>query len=457
MDYNSQRIHRDFSRFKQFCYPGRADRHSEGNKIRNRPNNLASIWSDSQSSLKALLNGKTLSQIAREIKSLLHTNKDIRLKAHAGRLGNEMADILAKEAITSPRAEKLNVPVTRSYLKRKLRVLFSLMEDMCTSLDSFGQFTLLPIATCWQIIDWHHHTVYPKLKEENERYKKALGETRSLLRAAKEQIEDWRTLIQDLTYSVETERLNSSKNSSSEILTAGAEEATRVKHEKDLKDFQEANTNAMVVLTNSMTEEIVQKMPNTCCVTNCRGNYDAESKVAVFSFPKDEELKLKWIKAIPRRDLVATKNTKFEEENAVQTASFSILRKIYDIESSELLKSGIGLTRKALWPTNLERQNVSLALKIFSSNLVKGLLELGKISIGKHESRFGQCRSISGDQYDISIRQLHETENKLRINKELTLISYTSGSFDLDLFDNSDQDENSVEIDDFLRTLKFLI
>ncbi|GBO03937.1 hypothetical protein AVEN_104787-1 [Araneus ventricosus] len=281
-------------------------------------------------------------------------------------------------------------------------------------------------------------------------------------------------------------------------------------------------------------------MPNTCCVTNCRGNYDAGNKVAVFSFPKVQ--KLKWIQAIPRRDLVVTKNTtvcekhftdddmervttfykestgetliaklkkprlkegatpeifphcpsylsstkvardgpedvvhivlvshtvaedlfplikkiilaleeigfkvmgivtdnnsinrkavssfnnppqfqvqyqhpadekmplfylidlvhlikcmrnnwinkingyfmhypQFEgEENAVQITSVSILRKIYDIESSELLKFGIGL-RKALWPTNLERQNVSRALKIFSSNLVKGLLELGE-------------------------------------------------------------------------------
>ncbi|GBN49549.1 hypothetical protein AVEN_64732-1 [Araneus ventricosus] len=474
-------------------------------------------------------------------------------------------------------------------------------------------------------------------------------------------------------------------------------------------------------------------MPNTCCVTNCRGNYDAENKVAVFSFSKVEELKLKCIHAIPRRDLVVTKNTKvcekhftdddiervstfykestgetliaklkkprlkegatpkifphcpsylsstmvardgpevrklnleeqhlhkaiadslltkeqydnkfsfqnfvemhncfsinevppfwsrihkdnhviflslvisecvpcityaitlnddlqlnisykgqnlskrkdtklpikFEgEENAVKTASFSILRKIYDIESSELLKFGIELTRKALWPTNLERQNVSLALKIFSSNLVKGLLELGEkhnlmhygdtlkflnifctwwdianvktVTKGKHknnpmaepitdslndikkeflkkfiawldkyekmnssncrfsrethsalsqtsqaflsvteyccnnlnmyylllgkiqtdklESRFGQYRSMSGDQYHISIRQLYETENKLRISRELKLISHTSGSFDIDLFDNSDQDENSVEIiDDFFQDIE---
>ncbi|GBO32495.1 hypothetical protein AVEN_146814-1 [Araneus ventricosus] len=253
------------------------------------------------------------------------------------------------------------------------------------------------------------------------------------------------------------------------------------------------------------------------------------------------------------------------EENSVQTASFSVLRKLYDIESSELLKFGIGLTRKALWPTNLERQNVSLALKIFSSNLVKGLLELGEkhslmhygdtanflnifctwwdianvktVTKGKHknnpmaepitdslndikkeflkkfiawldkyekmdsnngrfsrethsalrqtsqaflsvteyccnnlnmsylllgkiqtdklESRLRQYRSMSGDQYHISIRQLYETENKLRISRELKLISHTSGSFDIDLFDNCDQDENSVEIiDDFFQDIE---
>lgn len=51
-------------------------------------------------------------------------------------------------------------------------------------------------------------------------------------------------------------------------------------------------------------------MPNTCCVTNCNGNYNAENKVCIFSFPKDEELLQKWIKAIPRENFVVTKNTK---------------------------------------------------------------------------------------------------------------------------------------------------
>ncbi|GBM35432.1 hypothetical protein AVEN_181525-1 [Araneus ventricosus] len=49
--------------------------------------------------------------------------------------------------------------------------------------------------------------LYLKLQEENERYKRALGETRSLLRGAEDQIAEWRTVIQDLTYTLETERL----------------------------------------------------------------------------------------------------------------------------------------------------------------------------------------------------------------------------------------------------------
>ncbi|GBM25061.1 hypothetical protein AVEN_96647-1 [Araneus ventricosus] len=60
----------------------------------------------------------------------------------------------------------------------------------------------------------------------------------------------------------------------------------------------------------------------------------------------------------------------------VSTASLSSVRKLYDLECSSLLKFGYGLTRKALWPTNLERQNVKLALKLFSTYVVRALNEL---------------------------------------------------------------------------------
>jgi len=43
-----------------------------------------------------------------------------------------------------------------------------------------------------------------------------------------------------------------------------------------------------------------EAMPEKCCVPGCRGNYQAtaeceEEKVSVFRFPKDPELRAKWI------------------------------------------------------------------------------------------------------------------------------------------------------------------
>ncbi|XP_045139057.1 uncharacterized protein LOC123520642 [Portunus trituberculatus] len=41
-------------------------------------------------------------------------------------------------------------------------------------------------------------------------------------------------------------------------------------------------------------------MPSRCCVPLCKGNYPTGPKVAVFSFPRDEELSGEWIRAIKR-------------------------------------------------------------------------------------------------------------------------------------------------------------
>ncbi|GBM41413.1 hypothetical protein AVEN_172191-1 [Araneus ventricosus] len=242
----------------------------------------------------------------------------------------------------------------------------------------------------------------------------------------------------------------------------------------------------------------------------------------------------------------------------VSTASLSSVRKLYDLECSSLLKFGYGLTRKALWPTNLERQNVKLALKLFSTDVVHALNELGekynlecyeqtakfiniistwwdivnvktpdkgkfkrnpmcepltsspsdkglmflkqlvswvnkwenldsnngrlsketflalnhttqafieivnhctksfkkeyillgKIQTDKLESRFGQYRSMAGDQYHISVRQIYETESKLRLCHELKLASHKKGSITVDIFDNSEKnDEEKQPID----------
>ncbi|GBN90508.1 hypothetical protein AVEN_67663-1 [Araneus ventricosus] len=78
----------------------------------------------------------------------------------------------------------------------------------------------------------------------------------------------------------------------------------------------------------------------------------------------------------------------------------------------------------------------------------KEYILLGKIQTDKLESRFGQYRSMAGDQYHISVRQIYETESKLRLCHELKLASHKKGSITVDIFDNSEKnDEEKQPID----------
>ncbi|KAL4107529.1 hypothetical protein QTP88_017865 [Uroleucon formosanum] len=50
-------------------------------------------------------------------------------------------------------------------------------------------------------------------------------------------------------------------------------------------------------------------MPRTCYVVGCQTGYKSnDEKVSTFSFPKNEEMQNKWIKAIPRKDFIVSKN-----------------------------------------------------------------------------------------------------------------------------------------------------
>ncbi|CAH1997190.1 unnamed protein product [Acanthoscelides obtectus] len=66
-------------------------------------------------------------------------------------------------------------------------------------------------------------------------------------------------------------------------------------------------------LPNQPTKNITIQMPRRCCVPGCKGNYDttlkAEDPVSTFSFPKEQELLEKWIRAIPRKDWIPTKSS----------------------------------------------------------------------------------------------------------------------------------------------------
>ncbi|KAH6939442.1 hypothetical protein HPB50_018223 [Hyalomma asiaticum] len=61
----------------------------------------------------------------------------------------------------------------------------------------------------------------------------------------------------------------------------------------------------------------------------------------------------------------------------MQTASFAKIRDLHSKECDQLLKYGYGLSRKALYPSNLERQDVKLALQIFNDYLPEALRALG--------------------------------------------------------------------------------
>ncbi|XP_049807349.1 THAP domain-containing protein 2-like [Schistocerca nitens] len=41
-------------------------------------------------------------------------------------------------------------------------------------------------------------------------------------------------------------------------------------------------------------------MPRRCCMRACRGNYTAQERVSTFHFPRDEDARREWIRAVHR-------------------------------------------------------------------------------------------------------------------------------------------------------------
>nr|CAH7769842.1 unnamed protein product [Callosobruchus chinensis] len=253
-----------------------------------------------------------------------------------------------------------------------------------------------------------------------------------------------------------------------------------------------------------------------------------------------------WINSKPEQVLTYPDFETFE----LRHASFHSLKTLYNSESNKLLKFGYSLTLKALFPSNLERQNVNFVLKVFNSfvsealltcgvninhskstadfiniilkwwrivnvktpfkgkrindpysepvacnflneddkvvflnkmlnwltcwndaakfpnrltnqtytalhHTVYGMLEiinycrdelkakyilLGKFQTDPLEHRFGKYRQLAGGQYNISIRQLYESEKRLRIQSLMSLKSH-SGNIPISTFYDSDDNE----------------
>ena len=46
-----------------------------------------------------------------------------------------------------------------------------------------------------------------------------------------------------------------------------------------------------------------------CCTVNCCSNYTGEKSTTVFSFPKEEDLKKRWIRFVNRKDWESTSSS----------------------------------------------------------------------------------------------------------------------------------------------------
>lgn len=68
----------------------------------------------------------------------------------------------------------------------------------------------------------------------------------------------------------------------------------------------------------------------------------------------------------------------FSQTNDTCTAPFNTLKKLHSLEANSLLKHAYKLNLKSLWPSSLEKQNVTLALRIFSDYVTEALRSVGK-------------------------------------------------------------------------------
>ncbi|GBM45739.1 hypothetical protein AVEN_242784-1 [Araneus ventricosus] len=88
------------------------------------PTQQLTILVDNQASIKSAANTKSYNSIARKIFKLLHSHPHIRvswIKAHAGYIGNEEADRLAKEAAETENFSETPFEFPKSFIKTFLR------------------------------------------------------------------------------------------------------------------------------------------------------------------------------------------------------------------------------------------------------------------------------------------------------------------------------------------------
>ena len=78
-------------------------------------------------------------------------------------------------------------------------------------------------------------------------------------------------------------------------------------------------------------------MPNKCSVYGCNSNYaSTKERYSTFKFPRDDDLRAKWIRKIPNKDLKATKYSYVCEKHFTEDA-ISRYHIVEDLKVSDLL------------------------------------------------------------------------------------------------------------------------
>lgn len=86
-----------------------------------------------------------------------------------------------------------------------------------------------------------------------------------------------------------------------------------------------------------------------------------------------------WIKQ--RNDQRCFYFPEFEQQTASErrmlSASFGTIVDVYNIEVGQLLRHAYTLSRKALFPSDIEKQNVKLALQVLNNTVPHAIREIG--------------------------------------------------------------------------------
>ncbi|XP_076299890.1 uncharacterized protein LOC143218546 [Lasioglossum baleicum] len=164
-------------------------------------------------------------------------------------------------------------------------------------------------------------------------------------------------------------------------------------------------------------------MPRCCCVPNCKGNYDSTLKannyISIFKFTKDEQLRKKWMAAIPRKNWTPIKYSAVCSLHYAET----------DIQRYQNILSPNGVLENVLFrcPKRMENAIPSIFSNSPSKRLINNYKE--KLVISNHwsikitNSKIYFCMLLCSDTSDFLV-----LKTQIVINDDMKLQVFQDGN-----------------------------